>query len=617
VSGATWRWLSVACLAVGLAAGCFAPNSVICADGTICPPGSRCDGHNRCQSGSGWSPTTFFNTALGGVWASGPNDAYAVGPGLLGSGSSGGTISHWDGTRWAPYGPGIALPVLTAVSGSSPDDVVVVGEGLFGSYDGVLVTSDGSIYTLPSTDILSSVWSNGRDDAFVASWDGETVVRWHPGTVSTILTGGDLAGPVGFPEGVWASGPNDLFVVGDRGLGRWDGASFSSAKLIGRSFHGVWGSGPGDVFAVGDGGTIVHWDGKEWTPMTSGTTSTLRAVSGSGAGDVFAGGEGVLLQLRGKVWEPLYPPGVTSIRGIAVTPARVFVVGLEGEVHLDRSFVTGEVGAGGATGAGAAGGAGGAAGTGGAPDGGGASDSGGSPALKPENIISDFEQADAATVAMVGNPPRNGDWYTYNDDSPQGTDSTCVQTPPGQPQSPNGQWVPYGGEVPPGGVRPGATGLRALHGLWRGCGVWGAGVGANLNWPVEPDGGVDAGSVLPLPYDVSPFAGVTFWAMGSAISDTALRIKLTMTDEIQVEFGGRCVDGPTLACNDDWGERFDLPADGTWKQFTVRWSDPGFHQEGWGTPFSWDPKHVLGIQIQSAVPAVTYDFWIDDLYFIN
>src|SRR5215831_11677749 len=51
-------------------------------------------------------------------------------------------------------------------------------------------------------------------------------------------------------------------------------------------------------------------------------------------------------------------------------------------------------------------------------------------ALKDENLISDFEGTAGATVVMRGNPPRNGHWYTYNDDSPKGTDPSCAQVPP-------------------------------------------------------------------------------------------------------------------------------------------------------------------------------------------
>lgn len=53
---------------------------------------------------------------------------------------------------------------------------------------------------------------------------------------------------------------------------------------------GVWGSSATDVWAVGARGTIIHWDGKAWTPFSSPTHRDLRAVSGSGPTDVIAVG---------------------------------------------------------------------------------------------------------------------------------------------------------------------------------------------------------------------------------------------------------------------------------------------------------------------------------------
>ncbi len=48
----------------------------------------------------------------------------------------------------------------------------------------------------------------------------------------------------------------------------------------GNDLHGVWGSGPDDVFAVGDLGTILHYDGHDWDMMPSGTDANLYAVWG-------------------------------------------------------------------------------------------------------------------------------------------------------------------------------------------------------------------------------------------------------------------------------------------------------------------------------------------------
>ena len=36
-----------------------------------------------------------------------------------------------------------------------------------------------------------------------------------------------------------------------------------------RLLHGIWGSASDNIFAVGDGGTIVYYDGNDWSSQTS------------------------------------------------------------------------------------------------------------------------------------------------------------------------------------------------------------------------------------------------------------------------------------------------------------------------------------------------------------
>jgi len=159
----------------------------------------------------------------------------------------------------------------------------------------------------------------------------------------------------------------------------------------------------------------------------------------------------------------------------------------------------------------------------------------------PADLISDFEDPAAATVVRTGTPPRNGVWYTYNDDPFRGfRDPTCIQTPRTalQSQAMNLPPEPYLSVAPPGGPPPGSTGTRALHGEWTGCAVWGAGVGAELATPIV-DGGLYVGPRVP--YDVRPYIGVSFWARATVESDTAFRVSFPMTDDASVEDGGNCV----------------------------------------------------------------------------
>ena len=195
---------------------------------------------------------------------------------------------------------------------------------------------------------------------------------------------------------------------------------------------------------------------------------------------------------------------------------------------------------------------------GGATDGG--AGAGGGGGLDPADLISDFEDVAAATVVMAGTPPRSGFWYAFNDDNPGGMDPTCVQMPKAAPQTAAMNLPPerYIGVEPPGGVHAGSTGSRALRGTWSGCVIWGAGIGADLLTPVVPDGGIYMGPRIP--YDVTLYKGVTFWARAAVGSDTSLRIRFPMTDETKVEDGGLCVESALNKCGDSFGTKFNMPS---------------------------------------------------------
>jgi hypothetical protein len=140
---------------------------------------------------------------------------------------------------------------------------------------------------------------------------------------------------------VWGSGPNDIYVVGDKGtiLHSTDqGASWQSATSNTTSnLWSVWGSGPGDVYACGDNGILRHTtDGTTWTtPATLG--GACRALWGSSATDLYAVGSGYRIShsTNGTSWNEMQPIGnADSFYGVWGTgPTDVFVVGNHKIVH--------------------------------------------------------------------------------------------------------------------------------------------------------------------------------------------------------------------------------------------------------------------------------------------
>ncbi len=103
---------------------------------------------------------------------------------------------------------------------------------------------------------------------------------------------------------IWGSSGNDIWASGDAGtLLHYDGANWSSPTPTGmattQDLYGLYGTSDSDAWAVGTGGALVRWDGSDWkaTPQSGVTTNqTLRSVWGSAANDYWAvGGLGTIL----------------------------------------------------------------------------------------------------------------------------------------------------------------------------------------------------------------------------------------------------------------------------------------------------------------------------------
>lgn len=104
-------------------------------------------------------------------------------------------------------------------------------------------------------------------------------------------------------NGVWGSGPNDVWIVGSPDtLIHWDGSALSTTTAgTKHTFFGVWGSGANDVWTYSTGDAVWHtngfhdgnagWSSLATDPPTSPTwTGTVRAMWGTSASDVWAVG---------------------------------------------------------------------------------------------------------------------------------------------------------------------------------------------------------------------------------------------------------------------------------------------------------------------------------------
>jgi photosystem II stability/assembly factor-like uncharacterized protein len=109
-------------------------------------------------------------------------------------------------------------------------------------------------------------------------------------------------------------------------------------KEVREDVMNIWGTSDADLFAVGQAGLILHYDGKTWSRMESGTSQVLHDIAGVSPQDVFVVGlNGTLLHYDRQAWKPVEFKIESSLYGIWVASASdVFAVGDNGTIlHYD------------------------------------------------------------------------------------------------------------------------------------------------------------------------------------------------------------------------------------------------------------------------------------------
>ena len=241
-----------------------------------------------------------------------------------------------------------AILALTGLA-SDGSDVLAVGGHLVGGAPPTLLRRKGV-----------SGWSEVREPA---DWDGAIWHAWANGSHDVWLVGADLQVARGAPGdfemmslpfvktgttsclyGVWGSGKDDVWLVGGikssagaRALiFRWDGVeiqqmalSGAAAAAAGETMYKVWGHGPDDVFVVGSSGTVIRWDGTEWTAASVDADVRLAAIHGDAERAFVVGGtaSGAVLQWNGTGWTDIAGPDMPRLSSAYVGPQGSLWVG--------------------------------------------------------------------------------------------------------------------------------------------------------------------------------------------------------------------------------------------------------------------------------------------------
>lgn len=242
-------------------------------------------------SAPGWTDLRAGSAAaLRGIWAAGPNEAWAVG--------SEGTILHvggaGDGGAVASMAP---LPVdLADVFGRSSQDVWAVGRwGTAFHFDG----GRWSTVTTGARADLHAVFDAGPSDVWLGGdggtllhGNGQTFAASAPTNADSTLDVTDIHGTA--PNDVWLTGGNAAGAV----VAHFDGNAWSPLRILAganASAPGarVWAVAPNDVwvltrYAVAGAFDYWHFDGATWTERVGAPSSESWMFPRPGQGSGFA-----------------------------------------------------------------------------------------------------------------------------------------------------------------------------------------------------------------------------------------------------------------------------------------------------------------------------------------
>jgi len=143
--------------------------------------------------------------------------------------------------------------------------------------------------------------------------------------------------------GIWGTSDTDMWLLTlyNQELRHFDGVNVDDPPCAtcvpGVNLSEIWGVSSTSVYAVGDSGTIVHWGGSAWAPMTTGTTAALAAIWGTSDSNIYVAGDEVMLHYNGSAWSAMpAAPGRAfghSLHGTG--DSDIFVSTTQGLYHYD------------------------------------------------------------------------------------------------------------------------------------------------------------------------------------------------------------------------------------------------------------------------------------------
>jgi hypothetical protein len=196
-------------------------------------------------------------------------------------------VLRYSGASWDM--PAALRGRILAIACAAPDDVWIGGDA---------IESDAGLGELLHAAHGDLRYEHAGIGAVHALWaEGQTV--WAAGQHGVARRDrGEWIRLNASARAVWGSRPDDVWIVDDAAVRRWDGARLNEVPLpSGHAPHAIAGTSASDVWIVGAGGMAMHWNGSSWTVVDTGVTAELRSVSVATRA-VWIGGDDVLLSLR-------------------------------------------------------------------------------------------------------------------------------------------------------------------------------------------------------------------------------------------------------------------------------------------------------------------------------
>ncbi len=287
-------------------------------DDSDCNPG-LCNAHGWC-----WEFPRPQGNTLNAVISFESGDVWAAG--------AAGTLLHFDGTDWELLDSGTESD-LNDIAASAPDDIWAAGR------EGALVHWNGSQWQpRPSNtnaelkglfvDSAKNAWMVGRD-GFTGRW-GFQAGQIQPITSST---NNDL-------YAIWGAAEDQLWAVGQAGtLLEWNGSQWSSLiDLPGNLFIDIWGSDPDDIWAVGDR-EFYHKSGGVWQDQSPDFSGLVYSIHGSSPANVWAVGiDGFSWHWNGSVWSMEFEKSGSDLNDVFVlNQNQLWAVGDRGAIFIHEN----------------------------------------------------------------------------------------------------------------------------------------------------------------------------------------------------------------------------------------------------------------------------------------